>query len=386
MSFHIRLLIIPLLTSSIPALADDRAAGITQHDLFISGRDGYHTFRIPALVVSKKGTLLAFCEGRKNSRSDHGDIDIVLKRSRDGGKTWQPMQRVADKGPDTMGNPCPVVDRDTGTIWLPLTSNLADEGLRPILAGTAEGTRRVWIAKSTDDGVTWSEPVEITKSTKAPDWTWYATGPGCGIQLRDGRLVVPCDHVVGSKQWRSHVIYSDDHGKTWNIGGAIGDQVNECQIVELADGRLMINMRNYDKTGDRDHRRMIAISKDGGLTFSPPRPDPALVEPICQASLIRFTPRSDSGRDALLFANPADTKRIKMTVRMSFDEGETWPVARCLHEGPSAYSALAVLPDGTIACFYERGEKHAYEKITLARFRVDWLTDNAAASSTTAKP
>jgi sialidase-1 len=342
-------------------------------DVFVSGRDGYHTYRIPAMILTQKGTLLAFCEGRKNDRGDSGDIDTLLKRSRDGGTTWSPMQVVAEDGPNTIGNPCPVVDRSTGTIWLLLTRNLGGDSEAEIKDRTGQGTREVWVTKSTDDGVTWSKPVEITAATKAPDWTWYATGPGVGIQLRSGRLLIPCDHnLAGSKVRRSHVIYSDDHGATWKLGGVLGDHTNECQAVELADGSVMINMRSYHGK----NRRAVAVSKDGGLTWSDLRLEEALVEPVCQASFLRYTDER-GGRNRLLFSNPASTKREKMTVRLSYDEGKTWPAAKQLCAGPAAYSCLAVLPDRTIGCLYERGEGHAYEKIVLARFGLEWLTDGA---------
>ncbi|MBI3466077.1 MAG: exo-alpha-sialidase, partial [Planctomycetes bacterium] len=171
---------------SIPAPAQE--GGLEQQAVFVAGQEGYHSFRIPALIVSAKGTVLAFCEGRRNSRSDTGDIDLVLKRSFDGGQTWGPMQVVADDGPNTIGNPCPVVDRRTGTIWLPLTRNAGEDTQRQIEAGTSRESRTVWMTRSTDDGATWGRLVEITSSVKAPDWTWYATGPGCGIQLTSGRL------------------------------------------------------------------------------------------------------------------------------------------------------------------------------------------------------
>ncbi len=350
-----------------------------QSELYVSGREGYHTFRIPSLIVTAKGTTLAFCEGRRNSRSDTGDIDVVLKRSRDNGRTWGPMQLVADHGPDTIGNPCPVVDRDTGTIWLLLTGNPGRDNEKAIKERTASGTRTVWVSRSTDEGATWTTPVEITAATKRAEWTWYATGPGCGIQLASGRLVIPCDHnVAGGKMVRrSHVIYSDDHGSTWQIGGVAMEDVNECQVVERVDGSLMLNMRSYATGPGVSNRRAVAISRDGGLTWSAPRYDPALIEPVCQAAFVRFTARPTASKNRLLFANPASTKREKFTVRVSYDEGETWPAARELHAGPSAYSALAVLPDMTIGCLYERGEKDPYETITFARFSIEWLTARA---------
>jgi sialidase-1 len=165
------------------------AMNCVQADLFVSGHEGYHTFRIPALVVAPGGVLLAFAEGRRHGRGDAGEIDLVLKRSTDGGATWSPIQIIASERGMTCGNPCPVVDTDTGVIWLPFCKNLADGGETLICQGKAP--RTVWLTHSVDGGVTWARPVEITAAVKQPDWTWYATGPGHGIQLRSGRLVVP---------------------------------------------------------------------------------------------------------------------------------------------------------------------------------------------------
>jgi len=347
-----------------------------QVDVFISGRDGYHTYRIPSVIATPKGTVLAFCEGRKRGRGDSGDIDIVMKRSTDGGRTWSNMQVVADHGPHTIGNPCPVIDRKTGTIWMPLTRNRGDESERHIMRGTTKEPRTVWLMKSTDDGLTWSKPVNISETTRRPHWRWYATGPGVGIQLKSGRMVVPCDHSdhdAGGHPYRSHVIYSDDHGATWRLGGVIADRCNECQVVELADGSLMLNMRSYH--GKK--RRAIAASADGGLTWTKPVLNDELIEPVCQASFLRYTVQPTHDRNRLLFSNPASTGRVNMTVRLSYDEGKSWPVANVLHAGPSAYSCLTVLPDLTIGCLYERGNRHAYEKITFARFSLEWLTRGA---------
>ena len=339
--------------------------------VFLAGTEGYHTYRIPSLLVTPKGTVLAFCEGRKAGRGDSGNIDLVLKRSTDGGNTWQPMQVIWDDGPNTIGNPCPVVDRSTGTLWLPLTRNLGEDTEAQIKNRTSKESRTVWMTKSTDDGLTWAKPVEITATTKSPDWTWYATGPGCGIQLRSGRMVIPCDHALaGSGLYRSHVIYSDDHGETWKLGGVIGDKVNECQVVELGDGSLLMNLRNYHGT----KCRAVSTSRDGGLTWTPAQDDPALVEPVCQAALIRMEDPQNAGRGILVFSNPASTKREKMTVRLSLDEGKTWPISGLLSSGPAAYSALAMLPDRRIGCLFEYGEKSPYEKISLAIFSLQWLT------------
>jgi sialidase-1 len=336
-----------------------------EQPVFVAGQNGYHTFRIPSLIVSKAGTLLAFCEGRKQGRGDAGDIDLVLRRSHDGGRTWGPLQVLWDDKENTCGNPCPVVDRDTGTIFLLMTHNLGTDTEAALVDGKSKGSRTVWLTKSADDGRTWTPPAEITKEVKRPDWTWYATGPGIGIQTKTGRLLIPCDNkVAATKARQSHVIYSDDHGATWKLGGVVGPNCNECQVAELADGSLLLNMRSYQAS----NRRRIALSKDGGLSWSPPVDDPTLIEPACQASLIR-------GANCLLFANPASTKRERLTIRRSVDEGKTWDTGKVLWLGPAAYSCLAVLADGTICCLHERGEKHPYEAIVFSRFSSNWLTE-----------
>jgi sialidase-1 len=341
-----------------------------QTPIFAAGEGGYHTYRIPALIVTKKGTLLAFCEGRKNGRGDAGKIDLLLKRSFDHGKTWTKTQVVWEDGDNTCGNPCPVVDAKTGAIVLLLTHNLGSDTQKMIEQRTAKGSRTVWLSRSEDDGATWSKPAEITKDVKKADWTWYATGPGVGIQLKSGRLVVPCDHYrAGSRDQYAHVIVSDDAGKTWKLGGMVGPKCNECQIVQLDKGSLMLNIRSYRG----NNRRLIAISQDGGETFGELVEDQTLIEPVCQASILRLP----GERGGILFANPASKKRENMTVRLSRDQGKTWPLSRVVHAGPSAYSCLAVLGDGSIGCLYERGDKHAYETITFARFSRDWLASRA---------
>jgi len=223
-----------------------------------------------------------------------------------------------------------------------------------------DGPRDVWVTHSDDDGLTWAEPVDITAAVKRDTWRWYATGPGHGIQLRSGRLLVPCDHSEHGDDdhpYRSHVIYSDDRGATWQLGGTLSDRVNECTAVELTDGTVYLNMRCYLGA----NRRAVARSADGGQTWSEIEVDDALVEPVCQAALI-------DAEDCVLFSNPASVERERMTVRASFDGCRTWPKALVLHEGPSAYSDLCVAPDGGVCCLYERGDGHPYERITLARF------------------
>ncbi|MHC4573658.1 MAG: sialidase family protein [Planctomycetota bacterium] len=357
-----------------------------QIKVFVSGRDGYHTYRIPSLLVTGKGTLLAFCEGRRKGRGDSGDINMLVKRSQDGGKTWSRQQVVWDDGANTCGNPCPVVDHRTGTIFLLMTWNFGEDRESRIISKTGKGTRRVFICRSEDDGRTWSKPIDITASAKRPEWGWYATGPGVGIQLRHEkykhRLIVPCNNSYddpngglrgGPFNYGSHVIFSDDAGKTWKLSEIIKPGCNESQVIELSDGRLMMNMRNY---GPTKKTRAISISADGGATWGTVFNHPQLVEPTCQASFLRYTTRANGRRNRLLFSNPASREgRFNMTVRLSYDEGETWPVSKLIYAGPSAYSCLAVLPDGHIACLYEAGQEHPYETITFARFTLEWLTD-----------
>jgi len=351
---------------------DEKAAKLPQEtDVFVSGQQGYHTYRIPAVLVSNEDTLLAFCEGRKNSGSDHGDIDLMLKRSKDNGKTWSDQQIVYEEGGTaeiTIGNPCPVVDKDTGTIWMPFCRDNND----------------VFVTSSNDDGVTWSKPRNITNAVRNPDWGWYATGPGVGIQLRHepykGRLVIPCDHrekIDGQWVMFSHVFYSDDHGETWKLGGSVEKHTDECQVVELSDGRLLINMRNYwGRSGNQPEKggmRAIAWSKDGGETWSEIQFDETLIEPVCQASFIRYTDEHHNDKNRLLFSNPASkNSRDNGTIRLSYDEGKTWAISKTLYHGGFAYSCLTVLPDMSIGCLYE---KDGYKKIIFARFSLDWLTD-----------
>jgi sialidase-1 len=288
-----------------------------------------------------------------------------MKRSRDNGVTWSSMQVIGDDAANTVGNPCPVIDRKTGTIFLLTTRNLGTDREKDIIAGTSQGTRTVWVMSSTDDGVTWSTPREITREVKQPDWTWYATGPGVGIQTKSGRLVIPANHADASGVHRSHLFYSDDAGKTWTLGGSADAGTNESQVVELADGRLMLNMRNHPPKAGTENYRMVAMSADGGRTLIPAVEDRALIEPPAQASFIRVAlPRN---HERLLFANPASTKRERMTLRVSDDDGKTWRVDRVIYEGPSAYSSLAALRDGSIGVLYERGERSAYETIAFTR-------------------
>ncbi|NOZ56338.1 MAG: exo-alpha-sialidase [Calditrichaeota bacterium] len=371
---HFRAAALVLAALLFLAAGSSHGQALYQRDVFTAGEAGYHTFRIPALLVTKSGRLLAFAEGRKHGRGDSGDIDLVLKSSDDGGRTWSPLRVLWDNGANTVGNPALVLDETTGTVWLLLTTNSGDVKEPEIMRG--KGARRVWVLGSFDDGETWSKPREITSSVKRTNWTWYATGPGAGIQLRSGRLLIPCDHAVlspdgriGPHLYHSHVVFSDDHGKTWHLGGSTDSLTNECTAAELSDGTIYLNMRSYAGL----HRRAVAWSRNGGKSWSPVHHDNVLVEPVCQASVCRYRPVTASAGDTLLFSNPASTRRENLTVRLSPDGGHTWPVARTLHAGPAAYSSLAVNASGQIFCLYECGEKHPYERIRIASFDLRWL-------------
>jgi sialidase-1 len=351
--------------------------------LFGRGQAGYHTYRIPALTVTTKGTVLAFAEGRKNSGGDAGKIDLCVRRSVDNGGTWNKQQIVWADAANTCGNPAPVVDRDTGKIWLLMTWNLGKDREKDIESGISKDTRRVFVTSSMDDGITWAKPREITADVKLTNWTWYATGPGHGIQIEHGshkgRLIIACDHdEEESKKSFSHVIYSDDHGKTWNLGGSAPKPgANECEVVQLADGKLMLNMRTHERS---NQYRQVAVSRDGGLTWQDQHFDESLLEEGCQGSILRYRWRDQTNPGVILFCNPANqTRRVDLTLRASFDEGQTWPVSRIVHAGPSAYSDLAVLANGQIGCIYEAGTTNAYETIMFSCFQLASLGGQASA-------
>jgi sialidase-1 len=354
--------------------------------VFESGTGGYHTYRIPAITVTTKGTVLAFAEGRKQNQTDAGKIDLIVKRSTDGGDTWSDLQIVWADGENSCGNPSPIVDSESGVIWLPMTWNRGHDTESKILAGKGENTRRVFVTCSRDDGLTWEKPRDITTTTKHTSWRWYATGPGSGIQLtrgpHAGRLLAACDHSRAEDgQYGSHAIISDDHGQTWKLAGIVPEPgVNESTVAELPDSKILINMRTMRKGGVAKKARHVAISDDGGSTWHDQRYDESLIEPICQAALERCRWPEGDTPGVLLFSNPAsESKREKMTIRASFDDGATWPAAFLVHAGASAYSDLAVLPDGRIACLYEAGTKTPYESIRMGRFPLQAITAAIAA-------
>ncbi len=350
-----------------------------RNDVFTGGQDGYFAYRIPSLIVAPNGDLLVFCEARKANLSDDGDIDLLLKRSTDNGQTWSDQHLIYEEGGDAhikYGNPTAVVDSQTATIWLAANRDyLTDRGQR------AGGT--LVFFRSTDNGHTWSAPIDITESIKRPDWGHYAFGPGIGIQVQRGphrgRLVIPANYRLSFNKREpsySHIIYSDDHGETWKLGGQLGDYTNECQVVEIVDGDrsgLLFNVRNHWGRGgfpDKSGSRLVARSFDGGTTWTDEKMDPALPEPPCQASIYRYSFPAKDEPGYILFANPAGRGRSNLRVRLSLDEGLTWPVSKLLARGSAAYSCMARLPDGRVGIVFERNN---YKQISFATFSLDWL-------------
>jgi sialidase-1 len=366
-------------TASLVALVliatNSAAAEPTKVDVFVNG-DGYGAYRIPSLICTPKGTLLAFCEGRAGN--DQSSTDMVLKRSLDGGKTWLPMQVIVKAVPEAAMDPTAVFDRITNTvllvyeIWpeIPKGEKLGEHKRTP---GLGRDSITNWVMTSKDEGATWSEPVNITAMTKKPEWAETGHGPGLGIQTRSGRIVIPCfetrqDDTKWGTSW-NFTIYSDDHGKTWQMSdNEVGPDVNESQVAELNDGSLYLNMRSHGKGC-----RVGAISKDGGKTWSESFDIPDLPDAGCQACLLRYTwPDAPAGKSRILYSKPATPNRHVGTVRLSYDEAKTWPVAKVVCKDYFGYSCLTVMPDGMIGCLFETA---GCSKIAFTEFSLEWLTD-----------
>lgn len=322
--------------------------------IYNQGTDGFELYRIPAIVKSKSNTLLAFAEARKaRSNGDSGDIDLVVKRSSDNGKTWSKQITIWNDGQNTCGNPVPIVD-DRGRIHLLMTWNFQTDKWGAITNGTGEDSRRPYYTYSDDDGITWAQPVEITSSVKKEKWDWYATGPCHGIQIQKGihkgRLVAPnyfTTRESGKVTSYSHIIYSDDYGKTWKPGeptpvGGVG----ECSVAEIGERTLMLNMR-----ADEGFYRKSCTSIDGGLTWSSPQISIDQIDCKCQGSILSIG-------GAVFLSNAASaTERINMTIKKSTDNGKNWKGQYTVYEGNSGYSDIVELSDSQIAIIYEGGEK-----------------------------
>lgn len=352
----------------------DFVVAVREPDIFVGKTEGYHTFRIPAIAKTTKGTLLAFCEGRKNGGGDSGDIDLVLRRSLDGGKTWGRLQVVWDDGGNTCGNPSPVVDPETGRIHLLMTWNLgSDKAAGDFNNGLTKDTRRVYYTYSDDDGKTWSKAVEITSQAKKDEWGWYATGPCHAIILENGphkgRIVIPCDanerkEVTGATTGYSHVIYSDDKGRSWKIGGTVKGG-NESSVAELEDGRIFISCR---ASGGK---RLLAWSEDGGESFGSSSACAALPDPKCQGSVLSTV---WNGKQYLIHVNCADaSSRVRLTLKASADGGKTWNEGYPMPAAHTAYSDIVMSSDNILGLFYENGESGSYEKISFQRIAVSYI-------------
>lgn len=370
------------------------------------------------MIVTAKGTVLVYCEARKTGKSDWDTIDIQLRRSTDGGKTFSAAQTIADvAGPKTK-NPVALAQKlgNTTDVTYNNAVAFADRDGSVHLLFCLE-YMRCFAIHSTDDGATWTKPQEITSAfdefRSDYDWKVLATGPAHGIQLRTGRLVVPVWLSLGTgghahRPSVASTIFSDDQGRTWKRGEIAvpnTDDVinpNETVIVELADGRVLLNVRSESKA----NRRIIVESADGATGWSKPRFDEALLEPICMGSIARVSTAGVQDKSRIVFVNPdnldrADGKggpgasrdRRNVSAKLSYDEGKTWPVNKAIDGGFGAYSDLAMLPDGSILCVYESGKPNptdpkktkSYGALTLVRFNLEWLTDGADTAMPAAK-
>jgi sialidase-1 len=355
-------------------------------DVFVPKTDGFKSIRIPSVVVSKRGTVLAFAEGRA-AIADQAQNKILLKRSADGGRTWGPFAIIANDGERSLNNPCAVVERETGLVLLVFQSYPA--GLRErsnkIETGyEGEMVVRNYLIITADEGASWSKPRDVTKETKRREKvTTVASGPGLGIQLRRGeyagRLLIPFNEGPFGL-WNIYAAFSDDKGRTWKTGevapgglidnspGKKASTVNEAQLVELKDGSVRFNARRWAGA----QCRKTGVSSDGGVTWSQIEDATELRDPSCMASIFRYTDPADGDRSRLLFSGPQSDRRENGTILLSYDEGATWPMRRVLVKDRFAYSVLTALDDQTIGCLFEAD---GMNRIVFARFTLEWLTD-----------
>ena len=353
--------------------------------VFESGKDNHIYFRIPAITETKEGTLLAFCEARNTiadfytghesqfpgitpyqpgDSKDTGDIDLVLKRSTDGGATWGPMITIFDDGNNVCGNPAPVVDMGTGRIWLFWCWQKCSGQPSLLFTSILDGhTRRVVCCYSDDDGLSWSSPVDMTATLKDRNWTWYATGPCHATQLvsgtHAGRMIVPANHRdAANKVNYSHCFFSDDHGKTWTLGGNTEKGGNESCIAELSDGSILTGMRIAgDDLPDGVNTKCRAFSKstDGGVSWGSFDRVENLTDPGCQGAIANYHKGGEVPSSTILLSNCHNTSRREMSISLSKDDGKTWTTPYTVTLNRSAYSDIIVLYDGSVALFYENG-------------------------------
>lgn len=379
--------------------------------VFDSGTDGHIYYRIPAMIETRSGKILAFCEARntkapfyegnegkfagipvfqQGSSADSGDIDLVMKSSDDGGATWSGMTTLFNDGNNVCGNPAPVMDITTGRIFLFWCWQKCGSQKSELFPSILDGhTRRVLYAWSDDEGKTWSEPVDMTTTLKSKDWTWYATGPCHAIQVmagsHKGRIIIPCNHRDAANVHNySHCCWSDDHGATWNLGGTTAVGGNESCIVELSDGNVMTNMRiapDDMPAGVNAKCRALSVSKDGGVTWGSFDRIESLTDPGCQGATANY---HDKGKPTsiLLMSNCHNaSSRSNMTISASMDDGKTWKSPYTVFPTRAAYSDIFVLSDGSVCVLYESGygkygAVSTYEQINFHR-----LPASIAASS-----
>lgn len=346
-----------------------------QKEVFISGQDGYAAYRIPALETAPDGSLLAFAEGRKYTLGDPGfgrqEIDLVLRRSTNAGVSWSAMHLVEHAGAFwSAANPATLVDRQTGQVWLFYLRSRPGKNTLNARPGTND--LQTLARHSADNGVSWSEPQDLTavaRDLAAPHWHSSVVGPGGALQDRAGRFVLP---VWSFEPWRVFAIFSEDHGRTWQRGdfvpGVAGD---ECELVELADGQLLFDIRQHSGP-----HRWRAQSRDGGRTWSAPRPG-ATVTPVCCAIKRWTSQAAGDDRNRLVWTGPQGLGRSNLVLRVSYDEGQTFPRERLLGPGLAAYSAVTVLPDQSLGVLWERGAKKGYELITFTRVKREWVEEES---------
>lgn len=349
------------------------AEDLERTPVFVNGSEGYACYRIPSIVCAANGDLLAFAEGRRDSCSDSTPvIHIVSKRSTDGGRSWEPLQVVAQHGEKALMNASPVVDAARGTGRVVLLYNLMTANEWALARG--EGRNQTLCTTSDDHGRTWSAPRDISQQIGRPDWRIQRPTLGHAVQRPDGRIIHASTITIGAAsvfESQNVLVWSDDLGESWRYGEpcpTIG--LNEAAAVVLGDGCVLINSRAYiggQPTGCRAITRACFIA-GGGVQYRETTYHPTLIDPAVQASTLRVT--TERG-PAILFANPAHPEaRKRLTLRASFDGGATWPAAREIDGGPSSYSDLVLQADGRVGILYERGNQGG---IALVSVTLDWL-------------